>query len=319
MISKTTAALQSRPSIVTEERCKNTTLISMVNQSPAKDCGLQVSNTDSQILRVTVGNAQTGLAIFVIESFKPLIMKQSVKLHFCSPLKNERFNKYLSLVYFELSFKFFTQADCNKSCSLLPQIVFVVMQDFKISIAQIITIADIVNFFIIQPLGSIPCLESSLRANAFSQLPRLTPSLLAASFNCWRSSGVIRIWKVGDKPSPFGVLSLLIVDMYVHSSLLWILLCTYVITAYVKKATPCCASNTYKASNHNHLSEVKDMAVIQHTQTHPKFTWRFMALSADGLDIVHIEAGTEEEARALSPAGHVIIFAGRFNEGVRHG
>ncbi len=60
------------------------------------------------------------------------------------------------------------------------------------------------------------------------------------------------------------------------------------------------------------------MAVIQHTQTHPKFTWRFMALSADGLDIVHIEAGTEEEARALPPAGHVIIFAGRFNEGVRH-
>ncbi|WP_338327987.1 host cell division inhibitor Icd-like protein [Rosenbergiella collisarenosi] len=76
--------------------------------------------------------------------------------------------------------------------------------------------------------------------------------------------------------------------------------------------------NTYRASNQNHLSEVKDMAVIQHTQTHPKFTWRFMALSADGLDIVHIEAGTEEKARALSPAGHVIIFAGRFNEGDRY-
>lgn len=84
-----------------------------------------------------------------------------------------------------------------------------------------------------------------------------------------------------------------------------------------KDNAPDCRSST-EASNHNHLSEVKDMAVIQHTQTHPKFTWRFMALSADGLDIVHIEAGTEEEARALSPAGHVIIFAGRFNEGGRY-
>ncbi|WP_241581983.1 hypothetical protein [Rosenbergiella nectarea] len=52
MISETTAALQSRPSIVTEERCKDTILISLVNQSPAKNCGLQVSNADSQIIVV---------------------------------------------------------------------------------------------------------------------------------------------------------------------------------------------------------------------------------------------------------------------------
>lgn len=107
----------------------------------------------------------------------------------------------------------------------------------------------------VQPFGSMPCRKSSLRARAFSQLPRLTPSRLAASFSCWRSSGVMRIWKVGDKPSPFGVLSLLIVDMYVRNLLLWILLCTYVITAHVTKATPRSGCNTTEASYHHRYHE----------------------------------------------------------------
>lgn len=89
-----------------------------------------------------------------------------------------------------------------------------------------------------QPFGSIPCRRNSARANSFIQLPKLTPSRSAASFNCWRSSGLILIWKVGDQPSPLGVLSRFIVDTYVRNLLTWILLCTYVNTSGIEKTTP---------------------------------------------------------------------------------
>ncbi|WMY72738.1 host cell division inhibitor Icd-like protein [Buttiauxella selenatireducens] len=62
------------------------------------------------------------------------------------------------------------------------------------------------------------------------------------------------------------------------------------------------------------------MADKQHTQTHPKFTWRFLALSALGRNIIHINATTEHEARELSPAGCVMVFAGRLPvQEVRYG
>ncbi len=90
----------------------------------------------------------------------------------------------------------------------------------------------------VQPFGSIPCLRNSALANSFSQLPRLTPSLVAAAFSCSRSSGAIRIWKVGDQPSPFCDLSRLIVDTYVRNLIVWFSLRTYVITMDVIKTTP---------------------------------------------------------------------------------
>ncbi|MFP2516140.1 host cell division inhibitor Icd-like protein [Buttiauxella agrestis] len=61
------------------------------------------------------------------------------------------------------------------------------------------------------------------------------------------------------------------------------------------------------------------MAESQSTQTHPKFTWRFLALSALGRNVIHITATTESEARELSPAGCVMVFAGRLPvQGVNH-
>lgn len=59
------------------------------------------------------------------------------------------------------------------------------------------------------------------------------------------------------------------------------------------------------------LKEVTIMADQQHTQTHPKFTWRFLALSAIGRNVIHIIATTESEAREQSPVGCVMVFAGR--------
>lgn len=53
------------------------------------------------------------------------------------------------------------------------------------------------------------------------------------------------------------------------------------------------------------------MAGSQHTQTHPKFTWRFLALDASTCSVIHINATTEREARDQSPDGYVMVFAGR--------
>lgn len=53
------------------------------------------------------------------------------------------------------------------------------------------------------------------------------------------------------------------------------------------------------------------MADMQSTQTHPKFTWRFLALSATVNSFVRITATTEREARDQSPVGCVLVFAGR--------
>ncbi|EFI3596577.1 TPA: host cell division inhibitor Icd-like protein [Enterobacter hormaechei subsp. xiangfangensis] len=60
------------------------------------------------------------------------------------------------------------------------------------------------------------------------------------------------------------------------------------------------------------------MACIQHTQTRPKYQYRFLALSAIGRNVIHITATTEREAREQSPAGCVMVFAGRLPVEERH-
>ena len=92
--------------------------------------------------------------------------------------------------------------------------------------------------------------------------------------------------------------------------------------------TLCCLNtNTAKPSSAQTLTGpltkpligVTVMADIQSTQTHPKFTWRFLALSASTRNVIHITAATEREARDQSPAGCVMVFAGRLPvQGVSH-
>lgn len=149
-----------------------------------------------------------------------------------------------------------------------------------------------------QPFGSIPCRRNSLRANSFIQFPRLTPSRSAASFSCWRSSGLILIWKVGDQPSPLWVLSRLIVDTYVHNLITWILLCTYVNTSDIEKTTPQTVGAVLGRLT-KPLVEVTVMADKQHTQTHPKFTWRFF--SCQQSRYFTVTASTEQQARLQLP------------------
>jgi hypothetical protein len=64
-----------------------------------------------------------------------------------------------------------------------------------------------------------------------------------------------------------------------------------------------------------------EAAMKEHT-THPQgrqsYTWRFLALSAIGRNVIHITATTEREAREQSPAGCVMVFAGRIRLEVSH-
>ncbi len=64
-----------------------------------------------------------------------------------------------------------------------------------------------------------------------------------------------------------------------------------------------------------------EAAMKEHT-THPQgrqsYTWRFLALSAIGRNVIHITATTEREAREQSPAGCVMVFAGRIRQEMRH-
>ena len=101
------------------------------------------------------------------------------------------------------------------------------------------------------PLGSMPCLRSSCRASSLNQFPRLTPSRAAAFSSCSLNSGSRRKLNRGDLPAPFGLLSLLIVDMYIPVEIVSISLGIYPNMLHVGKTTPCSATNTYRASNHH--------------------------------------------------------------------
>ncbi|MBM0989999.1 host cell division inhibitor Icd-like protein [Enterobacter hormaechei] len=48
-----------------------------------------------------------------------------------------------------------------------------------------------------------------------------------------------------------------------------------------------------------------------HPQGRKSYIWRFLALSDIGRNVIHITATTEREAREQSPAGCVMVFAGR--------
>ncbi|EKS6737838.1 host cell division inhibitor Icd-like protein [Enterobacter ludwigii] len=61
------------------------------------------------------------------------------------------------------------------------------------------------------------------------------------------------------------------------------------------------------------------MAYTKSTQTRPEFTWRFLTLGEFTRQIVNVNASTEREARAKTPAGCICILACRVRAAeVRH-
>lgn len=167
----------------------------------------------------------------------------------------------------------------------------------------------------VQPFGSMPRLFNSALPNSFSQLARLTPSCLASLSNCSFNSGGIRIWNAGALPVPLGCLSrLMIVDMYAPITVVFFQIGTHLITMLSIKTTPPNGITSTERGLTTTVSESNEAAMKDHI-THPQgrksYTWRFLALSAIGRNVIHITATTEREAREQSPAGCVMVFAGR--------
>lgn len=165
-----------------------------------------------------------------------------------------------------------------------------------------------------QLFGSMPCLRNSDLANSFNQLPRLTPSRLAALSNCSLNSGVNRMLKIGDFPAPLGLLSRLIVDMYGPVEIVSKPLGPYTNMMFEEKIAKPGSVPPLTGPLTKPLIGVTVMADKQHTQTRPEFTWRFISASerystAKPL-VIYVNASSEQEASETMP-GVNLIFAAR--------
>lgn len=177
----------------------------------------------------------------------------------------------------------------------------------------------------VQPFGSMPLVMSSRRASSFNQLARLVPSRSASASSCAFSSGLMRIWKGGDLPAPRGWLSRTIisfsVDMCTPIDLSLISLGVHTNMCISKNTTPPNGITSTERGLTTTVSLDNEAAMKDHI-THPQgrksYIWRFLVLSAIGRNVIHITATTEREAREQSPAGCVMVFAGRLPVEVRH-
>ncbi|HCT8857458.1 TPA: host cell division inhibitor Icd-like protein [Klebsiella michiganensis] len=84
---------------------------------------------------------------------------------------------------------------------------------------------------------------------------------------------------------------------------------------HLVNAKPGSARNTNRASDHKPLVEVTVMADQQHTQTRPKYTWRFLALNRLDKNAkpcrISVEAETELEARCILAQHFILSFSAR--------
>ena len=216
--------------------------------------------------------------------------------------------------FFESATELFSQTDRNKSCSLLPHTEMEGEQDLKIKTAIISKANAKIIFFITYPFGSMPRSCNSLRIIRFNQAETVSsPSsfiaLCIASSNDGSTRNAICLLPLG----------ILMFDMCLTLGVVCIVLCNVHHMSDTCKATKPGSASTLTGPLTKPLIEVTVMADIQSTQTHPKFTWRFLALSASTSNVIHINATTEREARDQSPAGCVMVFAGRLPlQGVSH-
>lgn len=163
------------------------------------------------------------------------------------------------------------------------------------------------NIDVVQPFGSMPRLSSSRRKRRFihpdllsspssfiAKASRSDSSLSSLSCTTWRS-----LFSLVDIVNSCGLVCSG-VDNVLHCM-------TF------SKAKPG-SGGTLTGPLTTTVSESNEAAMKDHI-THPQgrksYIWRFLALSAIGRNVIHITANTEREAREQSPAGCVMVFAGR--------
>lgn len=161
----------------------------------------------------------------------------------------------------------------------------------------------------IQLLGSMPrCFNSFRTIRLIQAASDSSPSCCwACSINS-RNSGSSLNWN-GGLPR----LSFLCVDTSITPDVM----CLCVITHYIhimQIATPRSAGTLPRRLT-KPLIGVTVMADQQHTQTHPKFTWRFLALNRHDkkakLCRLSVEAATEREARSILAPHFILSLAAR--------
>lgn len=162
-----------------------------------------------------------------------------------------------------------------------------------------------------QPFGSIPCLRSlSLQASLTHELKLPTP---AALLICSRRSSSKRICFIvlPERSKPFFVFAGCIGSYH------WCKVNLngnyHFMVKQTKTAKPAGATNTNGPLTNNVIRS-NAMAGSQHTQTHPKFTWLFLATPEGYPDcspvVLRFDADTEATARAAFP-GWALVFAAK--------
>lgn len=145
-----------------------------------------------------------------------------------------------------------------------------------------------------QPLGSMPLDWSSLRSTRFIHVASVvSPSCLATSSNCCLKSSCKRIWYWGERFS-------LCVDMVITISYILLHGNDHVSFRFHTKQRPAVLA-THTGRLTKPLDEVTVMAMNKHTQTRPKYQYRFLAVSRQDWSVppfrLCIDAGSEQEAQ----------------------
>lgn len=161
-----------------------------------------------------------------------------------------------------------------------------------------------------QPFGSMPRDCSSFRKTRFIQVAREeSPSFFISASSCARNSCWRRIW--------YWSVLVLVLDIVITKSILSAGGCNYNVTKMVLQLlnmTKPCSARTLTGPLTKPLIGVTVMADKQHTQTHPKFTWLFLATpkSHPGCSpiVLRFDTDTEENARAAFP-GWEMVFAAK--------
>ena len=159
-----------------------------------------------------------------------------------------------------------------------------------------------------QPLGSMPLDWSSLRSTRLIHVASVvSPSCLATSSNCCLKSSCKRIWYWGERFS-------LCVDMVITISYILLHGNDHVSFRFHTKQRPAVLA-THTGRLTKPLVEVTVMAMNKHTQTRPKYQYRFLAVSRQDRSVppfrLCIDAGSEQEARHLLTPCFILSFAGQ--------
>lgn len=159
-----------------------------------------------------------------------------------------------------------------------------------------------------QPFDSMPRLSNSLRSSRF-----IHPALLSSP------SSFMAIARRSDKSASKRTCTTLRSFWF---SLVDIGVLRYILNSLTVNVHQCIASSKAKPGSALTLSgpltkpliEVTVMADQQHTQTHPKFTWLFLATPKSHPDcspvVLRFDTDTEENARAAFP-GWEMVFAAK--------